>query len=411
MTDVIMPQLGESIAEGTITKWLKKSGDKVERDEPLLEISTDKVDSEIPSPVSGVLSEIKVQEGETVSINTVIAVITSDTAGDPTITTDPVRTTEPVETVIVNPPSNVGTDRQINLRSSPLVRKMALEHDVDISKISGTGRGNRVRKQDVMDYLELRTETEVQNWKIATQAENTDLPSNDREDLDVDVELMSPMRKSIAEHMLVSRKTSAHVTTVFEADASIVVTMVQQHKGLFKRDGVRITYTPFFVRVVAGALRSFPILNASLDGERIIYHKDINIGVAVALEGGLIVPVVRKADEKSFLGLARSINDVSERARSKKLLPEEVLGGTFTITNPGVFGGLFGTPIINQPQVAILGVGGIHKRPVVVNDGIAVRSMLYLALSFDHRLIDGAVADQFMADVKKRIETWNEKIL
>ena len=411
MTDVIMPQMGESIAEGTITKWLKKSGDKVERDEPLLEISTDKVDSEIPAPVSGVLSEIKVQEGETVSINTVIAIIHSDAAGDPTTTTEAARTTASVETVIVNPPSNLETDRQINLRSSPLVRKMALEHDVDISKISGTGRGNRVRKQDVMAYLERRPETEVQNWKIATQVENMDLPSHDREGLDVDVELMSTMRKSIAEHMLVSRKTSAHVTTVFEADASIVTMMVQEHKGLFKRDGVRITYTPFFVRAVAGALRSFPILNASLDGERIIRHQDINIGVAVALEGGLIVPVIRKADEKSFLGLARSINDMSERARSKKLLPEEVLGGTFTITNPGVFGGLFGTPIINQPQVAILGVGGIHKRPVVVNDGIAVRSMLYLALSFDHRLIDGAVADQFMADVKKRIETWNEKIL
>jgi 2-oxoglutarate dehydrogenase E2 component (dihydrolipoamide succinyltransferase) len=429
MTDVIMPQMGESIAEGTITKWFKKVGDQVERDEPLLEISTDKVDTEIPAPTSGVLSEIKVAEGETVPINTVIAVIggevtaTATAASAPPPPTETSGVTQPIEAAPPSPPPAAPEPRpeaspaEPGRRSSPLVRKMAREHGIDLAQVTGTGRGGRVTKEDMLQLIEKAPATaqpapEPSPPPAAEPAKPPPPPAappapggRDR------VEPMSTIRKSIAHHMVLSRQTSAHVTTVFEADVSRIVDQRAEHKTAFARDGVKLTYTPFFVHAVLGSLKAFPVFNASIDGESIVYHRDLNIGIAVALEGGLIVPVIRHADEKSFLGLARAINDIGERARTKKLLPEDVHGGTFTITNPGPFGGLFGTPIINQPQVAILALGGIHKRPVVVNDGIGVRSMVYLALSFDHRLIDGALADQFMADLKDRLENWDEKIL
>ena len=460
MTDVIMPQMGESIAEGTVTKWFKKVGDTVERDEPLLEISTDKVDTEIPAPTAGVLSEIKVPEGETVPINTVIGVIGGEVKEAPSSGVRPPMaptppsppTTPPSPPTSTPPPPTapkpaVDTARpehsqpgQAGLRSSPLVRKMAREHGIDLSRVTGTGRGGRVSKQDVLKFVEAPSAspeapvgpvtpvTPVTPAKPVKVVPTTTPPAAPPprppaaspppaaapaagQGGRVHVEPMSNMRKSIAQHMVVSQQTSAHVTTVFEADVSRIVAQRAEYKAAFQRDGVKLTYTPFFVHAVLASLQAFPIFNASIDGESIVYHKDKNLGIAVALDGGLIVPVIHHADEKSFLGLARAVNDIGERARTKKLMPADVQGGTFTITNPGVFGGLFGTPIINQPQVAILALGGIHKRPVVVNDGIGVRSMVYLALSFDHRLIDGALADQFMADLKQRLEDWDEKIL
>ena len=414
MTHVIMPQMGESIAEGTVTKWHKKAGDRVERDEPLFEISTDKVDTEIPSPASGILSEIRVGEGQTVPINTVVAVIgekVAEARADAPSQAPPSRPPAPPP-----PPAPPAATSERGPRSSPLVRKMAREHEIDLLKLSGSGQGGRITKEDVVKHLESRqasVSAPPQMPSAAAAAASAPAPAvattpHGR----VEIAPMSGMRKSIAEHMVSSRRTSAHVTTVFEADVSRIVQARESLKRTFeKEEGAKLTYTPFFIRAVTSALKSFPALNASIEGDRILYRKDYNIGVAVALEGGLIVPVVHHADEKSFLGLARAVSDLAERARGKRLKPEEVQGGTFTLTNPGPYGSLFGTPIINQPQVAILGVGGIHKRPVVVNDAIAVRSMVYLALSFDHRLVDGALADQFMADVKRRLEGWDEKIL
>jgi 2-oxoglutarate dehydrogenase E2 component (dihydrolipoamide succinyltransferase) len=416
MTEVVMPQMGESIAEGTVTKWHKKVGDRVERDEPLFEISTDKVDTEIPSPTAGVLVEIRVQEGQTVPINTVVGVI-GDKAGaspdavekEPSVpaAAAPPRAAAPAPP----PPPPVPASGQ-RVRSSPLVRKMAREHQIDLTRLSGTGQGGRVRKEDVLQHLESRpAETPAKPAPAPSPPPAPPPVPTSSFAGRIEIEPMTAMRKSIAEHMSLSRRTSAHVTTVFEADVSRIVQAREAAKRLFERqEGVKLTYTPFFVRAVTEALKSHPPLNASIDGDRIVYKKDFNIGVAVALEGGLIVPVIHHADEKSFLGLARAVGDLAERARTRKLKPEEVQGGTFTVTNPGPYGSLFGTPIINQPQVAILGVGGIHKRPIVVNDAIAVRSMVYLALSFDHRLVDGAVADQFMAGVKRRLEAWDEKI-
>ncbi len=409
MTDVIMPQMGESIAEGTVTKWHKKVGERVERDEPLFEISTDKVDTEIPSPVSGVLTEIRVSEGQTVPINTVVGVIGGNAPETRAEALRQVpeapRVTAP--SIAAKPP---GAKPERGPRSSPLVRKMAREHGVDLPNVTGSGQGGRITKQDVLRHLESpQAQASAPSAEVSAAAPRSPpTPSGRR----VEVAPMTAMRKSIAEHMVMSRRTSAHVTTVFEADVSRIVQARESMKTTFEREeGLKLTYTPFFIRAVTSALKSFPALNASIEGDRILYRKDYNIGVAVALEDGLIVPVVHHADEKSFLGLARAVADLAERARGKKLKAEEVQGGTFTLTNPGLYGSLFGTPIINQPQVAILGVGGIHKRPVVVNDAIAVRSMVYLALSFDHRLVDGALADQFMSDVKRRLEGWDEKIL
>ena len=425
MTDVIMPQMGESIAEGTVTKWFKQVGDTVERDEPLLEISTDKVDTEIPAPTSGVLSAIKVQEGETVPINTVIGVIGGEVQEAPS--SEPVAAAPPPPPTLAptkppTPPEQPQQPQQAGLRSSPLVRKMASEHGIDLARVTGTGRGGRVSKQDVLKFVEVSSSAPpaapaepAEVVPPLAQASSPEAPPPSpppaAEGGRVHVEPMSKMRSAIAEHMIISQQTSAHVTTVFEADVSRIVAQRAEYKPAFERDGVKLTYTPFFVHAVLASLKAFPIFNASIEANSIVYHKDLNLGLAVALDGGLIVPVIHHADEKSFLGLARAVNDIGERARTKKLMPADVQGGTFTITNPGVFGGLFGTPIINQPQVAILALGGIHKRPVVVNDGIGVRSMVYLALSFDHRLIDGALADQFMADLKGRLEDWDEKLL
>lgn len=449
--DVMMPQMGESIAEGTVTRWMKKQGERVERDEPLFEISTDKVDAEIPAPATGVLVEILAPEGKTVPVNSVVARLQAE--GEAAATTkqpepEPVAEPEqpaepqaeakpaaekprppaeerpapetrraaekppvtrpappPTRPVAAPQPAVAAGAQKVasfedrrRTRSSPLVRKIARENDVDISQIEGTGISGRVTKRDILQYLESPE---------ARAAEPAGEPAPAPALADR-VEAMSAMRRRIAEHMVMSKRTSAHVTTVFEVDFTEVQKLRTQYKQAYADRGTSLTYLPFIVQAVIAAIREFPILNASIDGDKIVYHGEINIGIAVALDWGLIVPVLRRADEKNILGLARAINDLGERARTKKLNPEEVQGGTFTITNPGVFGGLFGTPIINQPQVAILGVGGVKKRPVVIEteqgDAVVIRSMAYLALSFDHRLIDGAVADQFMAKVRAVIE-------
>jgi len=417
-SNVIMPQMGESIFEGTLTKWLKKVGDPVKRDEPLFEISTDKVDSEIPAPASGVLSEIRVSEGETVQINTVVGVISEDGA---TASPSPARAEakeapkqqvaeparpEPAEASMPEPESPAPASRSV--RSSPLVKRIAREEDVDLGQLEGTGLGGRITKKDILSHLSGRQSTDVP----PPPAPRPRMPSTERSPAgSSEVVPMSAMRKSIAEHMLASRRTSAHVTTVFEVDLTRIVNMKNQHAQEFlEREGGKLSYMPFFIKTVAGALKEFPVVNASISGTDIIYKKDVNIGVAVALDWGLIVPVVKNADEKSFLGIAKTASSLAERARQKKLAPEDVQGGTFTITNPGVFGSLLGTPIINQPQVAILCIGAITKRPVVINDAIAIRSMAYLTLTFDHRLIDGAVADHFMSSLKNKLEQWDEPL-
>jgi 2-oxoglutarate dehydrogenase E2 component (dihydrolipoamide succinyltransferase) len=426
--DVVMPQMGESIAEGTVVRWLKKPGEKVERDEPLLEISTDKVDAEIPSPAAGTLSEILVQEGQTVGVNSVVARLategesaTAPAAGPPAAepaaeaaaaTPEP---QQPTETPQQPPPQAQSDEPQSDepqsleerrrTKSSPLVRKIARENNIDISNIQGSGVSGRVTKNDILGYIQ---EPPDQPAAPATQRPPaTQQPAFKPGEPDR-IEPLSVMRKSIAKHMVQSKQTSAHVTTVFEVDFTKLYKLRRQNKDDYAERGVKLTYLPFIVQAVIAGLRDFPIINASMDESSVIYHRDYNIGIAVALDWGLIVPVVRGADEKNVLGLARAINDLGERARTKKLSPDEVQGGTFTITNPGIYGGLFGTPIINQPQVAILGVGGVKKRPVVVEtkdgDFIAIRSMCILSLTFDHRLVDGAVADQFMAKVKATIE-------
>jgi pyruvate dehydrogenase E2 component (dihydrolipoamide acetyltransferase) len=419
-TDVVMPQMGESIAEGTVVRWIKKPGDKVERDEPLLEISTDKVDAEIPAPASGTLSEILVQEGQTVAVNSVVARIATDgeaaapappapaperapEAGAPTPPPAPPAPTPAPEPRAEAPVESIEERRRT--KSSPLVRKIARENNVDITQIQGSGVSGRVTKNDILGFIQ-------QPQAIPAPAETPRPPATPQPTFkpgeNVRIEPLSVMRKSIAKHMVLSKQTSAHVTTVFEVDFTNIEKLRRQYKDTYAERGVKLTYLPFIVQAVVAGLRDFPIINASMDESSVIYHRDYNIGIAVALDWGLIVPVVRGADEKNILGLGRVIADLGERARTKKLSPDEVQGGTFTITNPGIFGGLFGTPIINQPQVAILGVGGVKKRPVVVEtddgDFIAIRSMCILSLTFDHRLIDGAVADQFMAKVKSVIE-------
>ncbi|MGH7220327.1 MAG: dihydrolipoyllysine-residue succinyltransferase, partial [Nitrospiraceae bacterium] len=387
-SNVIMPQMGESIFEGTLTKWLKKIGEPVKRDEPLFEISTDKVDSEIPAPASGVLSEIRVNEGETVQINTVVGVISEEgTAANPA----PVKaeTKEAPKPLAAQPADESKSEPELPVpapravRSSPLVKRIAREEDVDLAELEGTGLGGRVTKEDILSHLSGRQSTDVP----PPVAPRPQMSSTARSMAgSSEVVPMSAMRKSIAEHMLSSRRTSAHVTTVFEVDLTRIVNIKNQHSQEFlEREGGKLSYMPFFIKTVAGALKEFPAVNASISGTDIIYKKDVNIGVAVALDWGLIVPVVKNADEKSFLGIAKTASSLAERARQKRLAPEDVQGGTFTITNPGVFGSLLGTPIINQPQVAILCIGAITKRPIVINDAIAIRSMAYLTLTFDHR--------------------------
>ena len=420
-TEVVMPQMGESIFEGTITKWLKKPGDKVQRDEPLFEISTDKVDAEIPAPASGVLQEIKVSEGNTVQVNTVVGVIGD---GNGASAPAPARAAAPAPSPAAPvsakkeapapPPAPAARapedEEDSDIRSSPLVRKLARENNVDLAKVSGTGTGGRVTKQDVLDFVEHRTTAPVTG--PAPRQASVPAPAV----IPGDLVPMSQMRKIIAQRMIESRRTSAHVHAMFEVDMTRIVNLRNKLKnGFEKRHGARLTFMPFFVRAAIIALQQFPIVNSSLEGESIRYHQHVNAGIAVALDWGLIVPVLKNADELNFLGLQRGITDLGERARSKKLMPADIEGSTFTITNPGQFGAVFGLPIINQPNSAIMGVGGITKAPVVVtdddgNDSIAIRSLVHLTLGYDHRLIDGAVADQFMAQVKKTLENWSEEV-
>jgi pyruvate dehydrogenase E2 component (dihydrolipoamide acetyltransferase) len=491
-TEVVMPQMGESIAEGTITKWLKQVGDRVERDEPLFEISTDKVDAEIPSPAAGTLTEIRFKEGDTVEINTTVAVLEGESAGAASTTPAPVKTEAapesaskaeaPVAQQPQAPPAGIGTAPRLpqveaaaatgaevqkgdeskattatqaatasveskkaigerkdattsstdngrsataeelrRTKSSPLVRKIAQEHGVDIARLEGTGLSGRVTKNDILSFIEsgspaaasAGTKSQaVQPARSASGAPILEVPAphpvkpaeGDR------VEQMTVMRKKIAEHMVQSRRTSAHVTTVYEIDMTRIAKLREQYKDSFaERTGTKLSYMPFIFQAVTNALRKFPIFNAQVNGDQIIYKQDINLGMAVALDWGLIVPVIKRADDLSISGLARAANDLAERARTKQLKPDEVGGGTFTITNPGVFGGLFGTPIINQPQLAILGVGKIEKRTKVLttpdgDDYIAIRWMAYFALSFDHRVIDGADAERFLAYIKEQLE-------
>ncbi|HKT79026.1 MAG TPA: 2-oxoglutarate dehydrogenase, E2 component, dihydrolipoamide succinyltransferase [Vicinamibacterales bacterium] len=463
-TDVVMPQMGESIAEGTIVRWIKKVGDAVERDEPLFEISTDKVDAEIPSPVAGVVAEIRAKEGQTVPINTVVAVIgpagakpaeTKPAEAKPAVASAPAETplaTKPAAPPPTAqpaadgagarpsgepapPPSTVApptpgaaeaaapesteapsAGRETE-RSSPLVRRIAKEHNVDISKVKGTGIGGRVTKEDILAFIggtpSGAASTGGAPSSAAASAPST--PGTARapkappavSPLAGTTVAMSPMRKRIAEHMIQSRKTSAHVHSVFEVNFSKVARVREAKKAEFEKAGAKLTYMSFILAAVVDALRAVPVVNASVDGDNIVYHKDINIGVAVALDWGLIVPVIKNADSLSLLDLSRAVVDLATRARSKQLKPDDVAGGTFTITNPGVFGALFGMPIISQPQVAILGVGNIEKRPIVIDDAIAIRTMAYLSIGYDHRIIDGAVADEFMSHVKKTLETWD----
>jgi pyruvate dehydrogenase E2 component (dihydrolipoyllysine-residue acetyltransferase) len=488
-TEIIMPQMGESIAEGTITKWLKKVGDTIKRDEPIFEISTDKVDAEIPSPVAGTLLEIKAAEGATVPINTVVGVIgeagekpasaeapapqaaaappaaapapaapaptapkpsepppaakteakpaapaPAPAAAAPAAAAPAAAPTAPAPTrptpapalpsatpAEASPGGQVESiEERIRRRSSPLVRKIAQEHAIEIGEVEGTGIHNRVTKNDVLSYLENRkvagpgpARSSAAPAEVPGRAEPAEAPAprpaipvSERDE----VVAMTKIRRITAENMILSKRTSAHVTTVFQVDYTNIARLRAKHKDAFlEKNGVKLTYLPFIFRAAIQALREFPQVNASIDGENIVYHRDIHLGMAVALDWGLIVPVIKNADEKSILGLARATQDLAERARTKRLKPEEIQGGTFTVTNPGVFGSLFGTPIIPQPQVAILGVGTIEKRPVVVaddrgQDALGIRTVGYLALSFDHRLVDGADADRFMSSVKKTLE-------
>jgi pyruvate dehydrogenase E2 component (dihydrolipoamide acetyltransferase) len=469
--DVIMPQMGESIFEGTITKWLKKPGDKVERDEPLFEISTDKVDAEIPAPAAGVLKEIKINEGQTVPIQTVVAVI--DAAGAPAaaapasaapakpaapakvedpghlpapaVAAKPAAPPAPVKSApapapqaqAAPPPSappaapsaeTPGNGKRIH--SSPLVRRLARESNIDLSALSGTGAGGRISKKDIQEAIASGGTRQAPAGSTASAAPSAPpkppatggattqgaiesaVPRDRIYFGQYDVQPMSMMRQKIAEHMVASKRVSPHVYSIDEADMSAVSASRAKFKGEFEtRYGAKLTFMPFFMRAAVEALRAFPTVNSSVDGTNIVLHKEINLGIAVSLDNGLIVPVVRNAEEKNFLGLQRSVNDLAERARTKKLKPEEVQEGTFAITNPGIYGGLMGLPVISQPNVAILGIGAIQKRVVVIEDAIAIRPMVYLTLSYDHRVVDGATAHQFMGKLKSVLEDWNESLV
>jgi pyruvate dehydrogenase E2 component (dihydrolipoamide acetyltransferase) len=446
-TDIVMPQMGESIVEGTITKWLKKPGDKIQRDEPLFEISTDKVDAEIPAPASGVLQEIKVNEGTTVQVNTVVGTISSDGEAPAKAAAPAAEKKAPPKAegaakaeapapkteaaAPAAPPAPARSEQEDHARSSPLVRKIAREHNVDLSQVSGTGLGGRITKEDILSFIESQESGGPAPSRPAQApaptsagymppAPTTSAPSPQRPPspavIPGDLVAMTNMRRIIAQRMVESRRTSAHVHCMFEVDMTRIVNLRNKQKaGFEQRNGARLTFMPFFVRAAIIGLQQFPIVNASTEGEGIRYHRHVNVGIAVALDWGLIVPVLKNADELNFLGLQRGISDLGERARNKKLKPEEVEGSTFTVTNPGQFGAVFGLPIINQPNSAIMGVGGITKMPLVVTDkdgadSIAIRSVVHLTLGYDHRLIDGAVADEFMAFVKKTLEGWSEDV-
>ena len=472
MTDVVMPQMGESIVEGTLTKWLKRPGEHVDRDEPLFEISTDKVDTEIPSPTAGVLKEVLVEEGKTVAISTVVGRI-EEGAGNgasapapaaakaapapappaprptpappavakaPAPAPEPERIPEPVAhsagpyPIPVEEPAPATEPESPAGPLSPLVRKMAREYGIDLRQVKGSGAGGRITKQDLEAYMSAQGARTMAQASVAPAPAPTSMtptvytpvvPTAPSQQLApapaimpraeaprARVEPMSVMRQRIAEHMVMSKRVSAHVTTVHKTDMTRIAKMRERNKAEFQaRYGYSLTFLPFVAKAAAEAIRHYPIVNASIEGTNIIYHNEINIGIAVALENGLIVPVIRNADEKNVVGLQRAIVDLSTRARSRQLKPDEVQGGTFSITNFGSFGSVFATPVINQPQVAILGVGSVEKVPVVVDDAIAIRSVAYLALTFDHRLIDGALADQFTGKVKSILENWSEEVL
>ena len=443
-TDVIMPQMGESIFEGTITKWLKKAGDRVEKDEPLFEISTDKVDAEIPAPEAGVLTEIRIGEGETVEINTVVAVIgeAGDAAGVPQ---SPVPKSAPSQVVqkaaatqlpvseVPQSPVQESASLQVaegRIRATPLARRIAKEHGIDLSCIHGSGAGGRIGKEDVFRVV---AQPSIQNpaaRQVLQKAAALQVPAAPQVPQVAPVDLASlptepvpltRMRAIIADRMVESVRTSPHVYTVYRVDMTRIARLREQHRAAFEqRHRVKLTYMPFIAAAAVAALRRFPIVNASLEsgaeGLAVRYHRNINLGIAVALEGGLIVPVIRKAEEQSFAAIARTITDLALRARSKKLSPDEVGGSTFTLTNAGAFGGEFGMPIINQPEAAILAVGGLRKEAAVLtdaegNDSLAVRSMQYFCLGMDHRIIDGADGGKFMSEFKKTLENWNHEIL
>ena len=413
--DVLMPQMGESIAEGTLSKWLKKVGDEVKRDEPLFEISTDKVDAEIPAPTAGVLAEIKVQEGQTVPVQTLVAVLETDKGATVAATPPPPKpaaaavsapapaTPAPRAPLPAPAPKGDGAEtaeERLRKKSTPLVRKIAAEHRVDISTIPGSGFAGRVTKQDILGFIERAPVGVAPTPGPQIQAPNVEAWPGDR------VEPWSKIRKITADHMIMSRRTSAHVASFFEVD----FTRVAQLRA---KATEKPTFLAYIVKACAQNLRKHPVVNAAVSGDSTIYRADVNIGIAVALDWGLIVPVVKHADELSLTGIARAIADLGERARTKKLLPDDIQRGTFTITNPGGFGPFAGIPIINQPQVAILGVGAIEKRPKVVqlpdgSDTIAIRTMGMLTMSYDHRIVDGADADRFLADVKKLLQEFPE---
>ncbi|HEY4046629.1 MAG TPA: 2-oxoglutarate dehydrogenase, E2 component, dihydrolipoamide succinyltransferase [Acidobacteriaceae bacterium] len=454
-TEVVMPQMGESIFEGTITKWLKNPGDSVQKDEPLFEISTDKVDAEIPSPESGVLAEIKAAAGTTVQINTVVAVIRGEGGGGivapapvpiPTTATPATAipatatstTQKPAAQAPAPPSADVSTAAPLEIgdgervRSSPLVRKIAKENNLDLRRVPASGSGGRVTKEDVLGFLAkgaqaapAATAPLAPAPPSAPSAPAVSTPSQAPASAGSPGAAAAPgdqlvplsrMRSIIAQRMVESKRTSAHVHTVFKIDMTRIVRIREKEKTKYEqRNGVKLTYMPFISRAAIATLRKMPIVNASLEGESIRYHQHVNLGIAVALDWGLIVPVIKGAEERNFLGIARAIADLAERARAKKLKPDEVGSGTFTITNPGIFGEQFGTPVINQPETAILGVGGLFKEPTVVTDengydSIAIRSIIHLTLGFDHRVIDGADAGKFMAEMKKYLENWTEDI-
>src|SRR2546425_1236990 len=432
--EVLMPQMGESIAEGTVSKWLKQVGDAVKRDEPLFEISTDKVDAEIPAPAAGVLAEIKVQQGQTVPVQTLVAVIETAAGAAAPAAVSPPRPSTPPPPPPPPPPTARPPDRltapvakgdggvetaeeRLRKKSTPLVRKIAAEHQVDIATIPGTGFAGRVTKQDILGFIESGPARPAGGTAAApavplpagagVQHPAVEPWPGDR------VEPFSKIRKITADHMIMSRRVSAHVTSFFEVDYSKIAQLRRRHKASSTERDVKLTYLAFIAKACAEQLRAHPVVNAAVSGDNIIYRRDVNIGIAVALEWGLIVPVVKHVDELSLVGIARAINDLGERARTKKLLPDEIQRGTFTITNPGVFGSYAGAPIINQPQVAILGVGAIEKRPKVVtlpdgSDGLAVRTLGMVSMSYDHRVVDGADADRFLADVKAMLQGFPE---
>jgi len=413
-TEVMMPQMGESITEGTITKWLKKVGDSVQRDEPIFEISTDKVDAEIPSPVAGILSEIKVPEGATVTINTVVAVI-GGAAGKVAPAAAAPSPATPAPAAASTPAPAASVTEGERLRSSPLVRKIAKDNNVDLTKVPGTGASGRITKTDIVSHLEQGPKAATGAPSVSTPAPAAAKPAA-AQPQPGELVPMTKMRSIIAQRMVESKRTSPHVHTVFKVDMTRIVKLREKEKSKYEqRNGVKLTYMPFITRAAIAALRKHPIVNGSIEGEAIRYNKNINIGIAVALDWGLIVPVIKQTEEKNFLGIARAIVDVAERARGKKLAPDEISGGTFTLTNSGIFGEQFGTPIINQPQSAILGIGGLNKEAEVLtdkdgNDSIAIRSIQRFTLGFDHRIVDGADAGKFMSDFKAYLENWAEDI-